>query len=86
MLVEEALYNRGMFNIKTGKAITYKENYRQENHIKHLTKDFIYSFKNNIKNDSLNFTETKEELIDNEIYVKFLMFLQFQERMKRRDL
>ena len=27
MLVEEALYNRGMFNIKTGKAITYKENY-----------------------------------------------------------
>ena len=66
ILVEEALYKRGLFNL-------YKVKSPPKN------------TKNIHNNENLNLKEAKEELFDNEIYLKFLMFLQFQERMKKSD-
>ena len=57
ILVEEALYKRGLFNLKKDKSSSEK----------------------------LEFKEIKVEPFDNEIYAKFLLFLQFQERMKKTD-
>ena len=65
ILVEEALYKRGKFNIK---------NYE---------KDFSNEFNNFKNNDNQHFKEASDEFIDKEIYEKFLMFLQFQEKMKK---
>ena len=74
ILVEEALYKRGIFNIKTGKTINYetKINLKDENPIK-------------INHENQHVKATCNEFIDKEIYEKFLMFLQFQEEMKKRD-
>ena len=73
ILVEEALSKRGLFNIKTGKTINYetKINLKDENPIK-------------INHENQHITESNYEFIDKEIYAKFLMFLQFQEKMKKR--
>ncbi len=82
ILVEEALYKRGIFNIKTGKVsnpdqkINLNDKYRFK--IKNEDNDF-----NNLKNtDKQHITEATDGFIDKEIYAKFLMFLQFQERIK----
>ena len=88
ILVEEALHNRGMFNVKTGMlnndistAIT--NNYKKTK-VHNVNNEFTYSFKNNLlKNEKLNFNEEDNESLDKEIYAKFLLFLQFQERMKK---
>ena len=66
ILVEEALYKRGLFNL-------------------HKVKPLPKNTKNTYYNENPNLKEAKEELFDNEIYLKFLMFLQFQERMKKSD-
>ncbi len=65
ILVEEALYKRGMINISNGK------------------KDFSNEFSNIINTGNQQTKESNEEFIDMEIYSKFLMFLQFQEKMKK---
>ena len=86
ILVEEALYKRGIFNIKNGKVLNY------ENKIK-LDKENPINIKNDDKDISneINNSEnqhvkaTSNEFIDKEIYEKFLMFLQFQEEMKKRN-
>ena len=89
ILVEEALYKRGIFNIKTGKAIKNKDWLSVENE-NNLTignnKDgLLNKFKNNfIDNENLKQNEVKEEILDSEIYEKFLIFLKFQEKMKAR--
>ena len=63
ILVEEALCNRGLLDVKNGN-----------------------SFKNKfLKEKNLDFNEVKDESIDDQIYDKFLMFLQFKEKMKGRD-
>ena len=80
ILVEEALYERGLFNIKTGEAsikITDNENLVK---LENNSKKFNYKFKNNFK--IYENIDNREEVLDMEIYSKFLMFLQFQERMK----
>ena len=87
ILVEEALYKRGIFNIKTGKVLDFETNIHLNNenriNIKHEDKDFSNEL-NNLKTDeNLNTRESSYEFIDNEIYSKFLMFIQFQERMKK---
>ena len=89
ILVEEALYKRGIFNINNGVVINYgRKNYlEKENQIfmKNDNEDFSNGF-NNFKNtENQNFKKSSDEFIDKEIYEKFLMFLQFQEKMKKGD-
>ena len=85
ILVEEALYKRGIFNIKNGEVLNYeKDNFDNENPIKIKNDDKDIS--NEINNsENQNFKEPSHEFIDKEIYEKFLMFLQFQEEMKKRN-
>ena len=86
ILVEEALYKRGIFNINNSKVLNY------ENKIKFDNENLI-KIKNDDKDISneINYSEnqhvkaTSNEFIDKEIYEKFLMFLQFQEEMKKRN-
>ena len=85
ILVEEALYKRGIFNKKNGKVFAYENeiNFDNENPIKIKNDDKDIS--NEINNsENQNFKEPSHEFIDKEIYEKFLMFLQFQEEMKKR--
>ena len=86
ILVEEALYKRGIFNIKNGKVLNYeyKIKFDNENPIKIKNDDKDIS--NEINNsENQHFKESSHEFIDKEIYKKFLMFLQFQEEMKKRN-
>ena len=86
ILVEEALYKRGIFNIKNGKVLNYenKIKYCNENLIKIKIDDKDIS--NEINNsENQNLKATSNEFIDKEIYEKFLMFLQFQDEMKKRN-
>ena len=90
ILVEEALCKRGIFNIKTGKVLNYsvRNNVRNKNRIKIKNNEIYFSsdFKNNIQNaDNQHIREESDVFIDKEIYEKFLMFLQFQERMQKRN-
>ena len=78
ILVEEALHKRGIFNIKTGEAL----NNKNQINIKNDGKDFFNEINNS---ENQHFKEPSHEFIDKEIYEKFLMFLQFQERMKNRS-
>ena len=86
ILVEEALYKRGIFNINNGKVINYQSqiNFDKENQIlvKNDYKDFSNGFNNFKNNENQHFNNSSDEFIDKEIYEKFLMFLQFQEKMK----
>ena len=86
ILVEEALYKRGIFNIKNGKVLNYKDKIKFDNKnlikIRNDDKDIskeIYDSENQLVN------EPSHKFIDKEIYEKFLMFLQFQEEMKKRN-
>ena len=86
ILVEEALYKRGIFNIKNGKVLNYENKIKfvNENPIKIKNDDIDIS--NEINNsENQNIKATSNEFIDKEIYEKFLMFLQFQEEMKKRN-
>ena len=89
ILVEEALYKRGIFNINNGKVINYQSqiNFDKENQIlvKNDYKDFSNGFNNFKNNENQHFNNSSDEFIDKEIYEKFLMFLQFQEEMKKRN-
>ena len=86
ILVEEALYKRGIFNIKNGKVLNYenKINLDIENPIKIKNEDKDISNEIN-NNENQHVKEPIHEFIDKEIYEKFLMFLQFQEEMKKRN-
>ena len=85
ILVEEALYKRGIFNIKNGKVLNYENKIKFDNEnpikIKNDDKDISNEI-NNAENQLVK--EPRNEFIDKEIYEKFLMFLQFQEEMKKR--
>ena len=86
ILVEEALYKRGIFNIKNGKVLNYENKIKldKENPIKIKNDDKDIS--NEINNsENQHVKATSNEFIDKEIYEKFLMFLQFQEEMKKRN-
>ena len=86
ILVEEALYKRGIFNIKNGKVLNYENKIKFDNEnlikIKNDDKDISNEINNS---ENQNFKEPSHEFIDKEIYEKFLMFLQFQEEMKKRN-
>ena len=86
ILVEEALYKRGIFNIKNVKFFNYENKIKFDNEkpikIKNDDKDISNEI-NNSENQDVK--ATCNEFIDKEIYEKFLMFLQFQEEMKKRN-
>ena len=86
-LVEEALYKRGLFNIKTGKVLNYEESINSISesriNIKYQGNDPSNEFNNFNNTKNILFEEATDEFIDKDIYSKFLMFLQFQERMKK---
>ena len=88
ILVEEALHKRGIFNINNGKVFKYESKIKLDNENKILMKNDDNDFSNkfiNFKNtENEHFIESNDEFIDKEIYEKFLMFLQFQEKMKNR--
>ena len=89
ILVEEALSKRGLFNLQTGKVVFDINNnqFDSENKfsLNNVKDGFNNSFKNNYLIDQNLYTkEVKEELLDKEIYAKFLLFLQFEERMRER--
>ena len=90
MLVEEALYKRGLFNMMTGKAFnesyTSIFDYNYPSLKDSFNKKSPYDFKRNfLDNADLNIKDIEEEALDKEIYSKFLLFLEFQEKMKKRD-
>ena len=89
ILVEEALYKRGIFDLNNGKVLNYSSENKlnNENCIMVKNDDNNVSSKfNDVKNyDNQLIKESSDEFIDKEIYAKFLMFLQFQEKMKKKN-
>ena len=89
ILVEEALNKRGILNLKTENSINYEsiESFNNKNRtmIKSNGKEFSNKFNNFKNSDKKNNIEERDDFIDKEIYEKFLMFLQFQEEMKKRN-
>ena len=87
ILVEEALYKRGIFNIKNGRVFNYNNKIQFDNEnlikIKNDDKDISNEFDKFKNTQNQNIEETSYEFIDKDIYEKFLMFLQFQEKMKK---
>ena len=87
ILVEEALYKRGIFNIKNDKILNYQDRMNLNKEIKTKIKNDDIKFSNEFNNfqniETQHIKESNDEFIDNEIYAKFLMFLQFQEKMKK---
>ena len=90
ILVEEALSQRGLLNITKREGLDRK-NINDINNVYpekkyNLSEEFNYNFKNKLlKDKNINFKEITEEHLDTEIYAKFLIFLQFQERMKKNE-
>ena len=86
ILVEEALYKRGIFNIKNGKVLNYQKDINSDNGIPTNKKNDDKDISNEINNSENQHVKLpKNEFIDKEIYEKFLMFLQFQEEMKKMN-
>ena len=86
ILVEEALYKRGIFNIKNGKVLNYENQIKLDNENLIMIKNDDKDISNEINNsENQQVKATSNEFIDKEIYEKFLMFLQFQEEMKKRN-
>ena len=89
LLVEEALYNRGLYTISKRSFFDRNNNYKKDDRgtdkTNNLNKEFNYKFNNKLlKEKNLNLKELKDPPFDNEIYEKFLMFLEFQEKMQKR--
>ena len=86
ILVEEALYKRGIFNIKNGKVLNFENKIKFDNENLLKIKSDDKDISNEIyKDENQHVKEPRNDFIDKEIYEKFLMFLQFQEEMKKRD-
>ena len=89
ILVEEALYKRGIHNKINGNVLKFEDSisFNNQNGIKINNDDKNFSSKfNNYKNNTSQYVkESSYELIDKEIYAKFLIFLQFQEKMKKNN-
>ena len=82
ILVEEALFKRGLFNIETGEAFCKIKDIKNQTGIDNINKQFNYQVKSSPKiYESIG---AREDILDKEIYSKFLMFLQFEEKMKKQ--
>ena len=88
ILVEEALYKRGLFN-KENSLVSEGINssdfkFQKEGKIENFSKKSNINNKNELYNNKILNCDHDNSL-DDEIYSKFLMFLQFQEKMKERN-
>ena len=88
ILVEEALYKRGLFN-KENILVSEERNSiilkdQKEEKIKNNYKKFNNNLKHGLFNKKNSNIDASDNL-DDEIYSKFLMFLQFQEKMKEKN-
>ena len=88
ILVEEALIQRGILDIKTGIIDFNSSNsYLNQSHeslLKNPKRNRISDVKSNlVKSDTSYAKELNNDFFDSEIYEKFLMFLQFKEKMKK---
>ena len=89
ILVEEALYKRGIYNIKNGKVSNYANKIDLYNQNRQLIKnddnDQSKEFNNFKSTENQQTKDESDGFIDKEIYAKFLMFLQFEEKMKQQN-
>ena len=89
ILVEEALYKRGIFNIKNSTVLNFDNKVISENEnpimIKNNDKNISNDFNIFKNSDNKDVKEPSYEFIDKDIYEKFLMFLQFHEKMKKSN-
>ena len=83
------LYKRGILNKKTDKNIIsskYQKPLIKENEILSDKNVPITEYENSIlETDNLYQKETYCDPLDSEIYKKFLLFLEFQEKMKKHN-
>ena len=94
ILIEEALSNRGLINIVKSNSI-YNGNiksisnnlYNNDYLIKENSKkEFVSELKNDYLNNKNTYNkEAKNDLLDSDIYDKFLMFLEFKEKFLKSD-
>ena len=85
ILVEEALFKRGLFDIRSGKVISKNDNFENKVKLESFNnKSSTDPNKNILFKENIQFNYLKEDSLDKEIYEKFLIFLQFQEQMKKR--
>ena len=84
ILVEEALFKRGLFDIRTGKVLSEDNNFKNKNKLESFNNKFSTDLDKNILfKENIQFNDLKGVSLDKEIYEKFLIFLQFQEQMKK---
>ena len=86
ILVEEALFKRGLFDIRSGKVLSKEDNFENKANLESFNnKSSTDLNKNILLKENIQFNYLKEHTLDKEIYKKFLIFLQFQEQMKKRN-
>ena len=85
ILVEEALHKRGMLSkLYDSKVVGNDRNFTGKEKVEIVNNKVKSKFQNKLfKDEILDINEANQELFDNEIYDKFLMFLHFKERMKK---
>ena len=98
ILVEEALFKRGIFNIKLSDInseinnnINNEENisyFKKGSNITKNSKNILFNeFKEILfESDNSRNKECQVDYIDSDIYMKFLMFLEFSEKMSKNNL
>ena len=86
ILVEEALFKRGLFDIRSGKVLSKDDNFENKPNLESFNnKSSTDLNKHILLKENIQFNYLKEHTLDKEIYEKFLIFLQFQEQMKKRN-
>ena len=78
-------FPRRCFDFPQRKPKHQKINLNNQNGLKIKKDDKYFSneFNNFVNTDNQHIKEASSEYIDKEIYAKFIMFLQFQEKMKK---
>ena len=89
ILVEEALYKRGIIISKKSQILQNNSkiivDLNQEQKTRNNYDRFIDEINNNDESKNLSKKEEYAYSLDTEIYKKFILFLQFQEQMKRNN-
>ncbi len=88
ILVEEALINRGIYDIHEQDISKDITNRYSENDKNFIIRDIKKDYENNTKkkyekSNTFNKKEISSYYLDIEIYEKFLLFLEFQEKIKK---
>ena len=83
------MHNRGLFNNLPRTSLSQKlfDNLGSKNQTKidNVSDELKSNYKNKFYSDNnLIFKDVKDEPFDEEIYAKFLLFLQFKERIKKK--